>query len=67
MNMFRCTPDKSLDKVYLRTCAVYKLLKQRKIGKQRAIELLTIQESKYTDTRKNLVELWLAHPLKHLA
>ena len=40
MNLFRCTKDGSLDKEYLRTSAVYKLLKKKIINKQRAVELL---------------------------
>lgn len=64
MNIFRCTPDRSLDKQYLRTCAVYKLLKKGRIDKSRAIELLTIND--YYGSRKRLIELWLNGPLKNL-
>ena len=61
MNLFRCTRDDSLDKQYLRTCAVYKLLKQGRIGKDRAVELLTVPKP------IRIVELWLSGPLKKIA
>ena len=63
MNIFRCTKDGSLDKQYLRTCAVYRLLKTGRIDKARAIELL---RQRYISHAQGVVELWLAHPLKHL-
>ncbi len=62
MNAFRCTPDRSLDKVYLRTCAVYRMLKLRRIDRQRAVDLLLCPPK----TRTGLVELWLAGPLRAL-
>lgn len=61
MNVFRQTKDGSLDKVYLRTCVVYRLLKKGRIDKKRAIELLKV------DRPENLVELWLNEPLKEVA
>lgn len=61
MNLFRCTTDGSLDKQYLRTCAVYKLLKQGRIDKTRAVELLTVSKP------IRIVELWLSGPLKNIA
>lgn len=64
MNLFRCTPDKSLDREYLRICAVYRLLAGQKIGKARAIELLTERRVKNPVA---LVELWIANPFRHLA
>lgn len=63
MNIFRCTKDGSLDKQYLRTCAVYRLLKAGRIGKERAIELM---RQRHISNAQGTVELWLAHPLKHL-
>lgn len=36
MNVFRCTPDRSLDRLYLRTCALYRLLKTGRIDKAQA-------------------------------
>ena len=58
MNLFRCTPDNKLDREYLRTCAVYKLLKKGIIGKRRACELLLVSKP------KALVELWVSGPLR---
>lgn len=64
MNIFRCgTPDGRLDKSYLRVCAVYKLLKNRRINKARAIELLA---QRRVPSRRALIEIWLAGPLRHL-
>lgn len=40
MNAFRPRPGDPLDRKYLRNCAVYKLLKLRKIGEARALELM---------------------------
>ncbi len=54
MNLFRCTPDRSLDKEFLRTCAVHKLLDRGCINMERAIELLTIPKS----LRRGVVEDW---------
>lgn len=59
MNAFRCTPDRQLDRVYLRTCAVYRLLRQRRIGQARAVALLICP----VRTRAGLVELWKGGPL----
>jgi hypothetical protein len=59
MNAFRCTPDRRLDRVYLRTCAVYRLLRQGRIGQERAIELLTCPPK----DRRALTELWKSGPL----
>lgn len=60
MNAFRHTPDQSLDREYLRICAVYRLLvRQRRIGKERAIELLNQRKVKLA---RAVVELWLASP-----
>lgn len=63
MNLFRCTPDRSLDREYLRICAVYKLLKVQRIGRQRAIDLLA---EKKVEKPCRLVELWAANPLKNI-
>lgn len=60
MNLFRTKLDGSLDREYLRICAVYKLLKLRRIDKPRAIELLGQRRV----TRPSaLVEIWLNGPL----
>jgi hypothetical protein len=58
MNLFRCTPDGRLDREYLRTCAVYKLLKRGCVNKTRAVELLKCPKPLAT------VEIWLSGPLK---
>jgi hypothetical protein len=56
MNAFRMTPDGSLDRVYLRTCAIYRLLKGGWIGQRRAIEIAP----RLTAT----IEIWKNGPLK---
>jgi len=67
-NVFRCTPDRSLDRVYLRTCAIYRLLKGGYIDRDKAIEL---SWRPYRNGRKvtvNLgatIDLWLNGPLRH--
>lgn len=55
MNLFRCTPDQSLDREYLRICAVHRLLSRKRIGFARAVELLGERRVKEP---KRLVELW---------
>jgi hypothetical protein len=55
MNLFRQTPDKSLDKQYLRICAVYRLfVSRRAIDKARAVELLA---QRHVSKPSALVEL----------
>lgn len=55
-NWFRLTPDKSLDRPYLRVCAVYRCA--TRYGKQRewAISKLSEVMTEYKATR--LWELW---------
>ena len=55
MNLFRATPDGSLDKQYLRLCAVYRLMKAGKIAKGRAIQLL---EQRHVTKARQTVECW---------
>jgi hypothetical protein len=64
MNLFRLTPDGSLDRQYLRICAVGKLVDRGLIGKARAIELL---EHRGVKNARSTVELWLAWPSKRAA
>lgn len=64
MNLFRCTPDRSLDKRYLRVASVYRLLSKHRIGKARAVELLG---QRGVTKPLRLVELWQAYPLKDMA
>lgn len=66
MNLFRQTKDGSLDRKYLRVCAVYRLLSKRMIDRSRAIEFLAQRHTPMRSLRKT-VELWLAHPLKNLS
>ena len=69
MNVFRMTPDGSLDRVYLRTCAIYRLLKSGRIGQARAIELqrLPIKGAyRERDRLVGLIEIWKAGPLKDM-
>ncbi len=63
MNLFRCTPDGSLDKQYLRICAVYRLLKKQRIGKARATQLMKARGVKCAPAT---VEMWMANPLKNI-
>lgn len=56
MNLFRTTPDRSLDKQYLRVCAVYRLMKRRRLEKARAVSLL---RDRKVPSAEALVELWL--------
>ena len=67
MNVFRCTPDRSLDRYYLRTCAIYKLLKHGHIDKAGALELAArpIRGCYAKPDRLNgTIELWLNGPLR---
>jgi len=68
MNIFRCTPDKSLDRPYLRTCAIYRLLKNGRIrSRARALELLEQRHGKHENRHLDaLISIWLNGPLKHL-
>jgi hypothetical protein len=59
-DLFHQTIDGKLDRKYLRVCSVYKLLmRQHRITKDRAIELL---EQRKVKPAKATVELWLAYP-----
>jgi hypothetical protein len=40
VNAFRCTPDRSLDRVFLRHCAVRRLFERGCVSADRAAELL---------------------------
>lgn len=67
MNLFRQTSDRSLDRKYLRVCAVYRLMKRGVVGKARAIELLAQKHSPAEmRTLRATVELWIANPFKRL-
>ena len=67
MNLFRQTKDGSLDRKYLRICAVYRLMRKQIIGKSRAIELLAQRHSQSEmRTLRCTVDLWIAHPFKNL-
>ena len=59
MNVFRCTPDRSLDKRFLRICAVYRLLKRKRIGYARACEILGPK-------LRGTVDLWRQYPIKDM-
>lgn len=59
MNCFRMTPDRSLDKEYLTTCAVYRCVKRRNMSKEAAIA--TLSQRWPNGENKNpraLVDLW---------
>lgn len=53
-------------KDYRVTCAVYKMLKQGKIKKECAIELMHKRGGTKLAIARGCVENWLKHPLKHL-
>lgn len=55
MNLFRHAKDGSLDRQYLRICAVYKLMKSERISKDRAIQLL---EQRNVSKALQTVEIW---------
>lgn len=73
-NLFRCTRDGSLDRYYLRTCAIYRLLKAGRIDKAGALELARrpikrLKPWQYTHAKRGAwldatIEIWLAGPLK---
>lgn len=67
MNIFRMTHDGSLDRKYLRVCAVYRLLRKHIIGRARAIELLAARHNA-GEMRKLLgtVDIWRAGPIKDM-
>lgn len=64
MNLFRWTPSGKLDRQYMRVCSVYKLLKLGRIGKARAVELLTARRA--VDRPLRLVELWINGPFRNM-
>lgn len=70
MNVFRCTPDRSLDREYLRVCAVYRLLKSGRINKGQAIEIsqrrIRGSYRKPQGWLEATIEIWLGGPLRHL-
>ena len=69
MNVFRCTPDRSLDREYLRTCAIYRLLKSKRIGLARAVELgdLPIRGVHRRPGRlRATIEIWRGGPLRDM-
>lgn len=70
-NAFRMTPDRSLDMVYLRVCAIYGLLKRGKIDKAQAIELsrrrIRHTHKQPPDWLVATIEIWLNGPLRNTA
>lgn len=69
-NLFRCTLDRSLDRVYLRTCAIYRLLKNKRIGFAQAVEMQDRRSQGRTVVRKGYltgtIEIWRSGPLKDM-
>lgn len=55
MNAFRDYYTGHLDMQYLRICACFKLLKTRRIGRARAVELL---QQRGVHKAERLVEIW---------
>lgn len=67
MNLFRCTPDRSLDRKYLRVCAVYKLLKRKRIGQAEALKRLAERHNAAEmQILQRTVEIWRSHPIKDM-
>lgn len=57
-----------LDRKYLRVCSVYRLLRRKKIGKARAMELLAQKHTpKEMTVLKGTVEQWSVGPIKDMA
>jgi hypothetical protein len=54
MNIFRCTPDHSLDRLFLRHCAVRRLFERGCISADRAAELLLCKAA----MRRAVVTTW---------
>ena len=66
MNAFRMTPDRSLDRDYLRTCAIYRLIKTGRINKTRAKEIarLPVNGMRLKPDRIDAtIDLWKFPPL----
>lgn len=60
-NVFHMTPDRSLDRLYLRTCAVYRLLKSGRITREQALEISNrpIRKTyKHHNYLRATIELW---------
>jgi hypothetical protein len=56
-----------LDKQYLRVCAVYRLLRKRRINKSHALQLLAQRHNeREMKVLRATVELWQAYPLKKI-
>ena len=67
MNAFRMTPDRSLDRVFLRTCAIYRLLKVGWIGQGEALEMQNRKWRKGGAPRGYLsdtIRIWKDGPLR---
>lgn len=68
-NLFRCTPDRSLDRIYLRTCAIYRLLKHGHIGQAQALEMSNRplrRAYKRPDYLRGTIEIWKAGPIRNM-
>ena len=69
-NAFRCTPDRSLDRYFLRTCAIYRLLKRGHVDKAGAMALARRPVPGIFTKPNRLdatIEIWLKGPLKDRA
>jgi hypothetical protein len=73
-NLFRQTRDGSLDRYYLRTCAIYRLLKSRRIDKAGALALARrpikrLKPWQYAPPKRldATIEIWLKGPLRDCA
>lgn len=67
MNCFRISPELPLDRQFLRTSAVHRLLRKKRIGFARALELLAERNPKsQMPIMKACVEQWRANHLKDM-
>lgn len=69
MNVFRCTPDRSLDREFLRTCAIYRLLKRGYINRDEAKQIARRRVRGCHTKPERLdgtIEIWLNGPLREL-
>jgi hypothetical protein len=67
MNLFRNNLTGELDRKYLRVCSVYRLLKQKRIGMARGLELLAQRHTPgEMKSLRGTVEIWRSSPIKDM-
>lgn len=65
MNAFRMTKDGSLDRSYLRICAVYRCL--YRYGHTKEFAIGNLNDVMSTGKAEALYSIWLSGPLRHRA